>query len=78
MVDPGDRVVLGCVYLIPSEASDVDVYMWVRDSHADTLTQPLFEAVRDWLGSDWPFQSINYIRTEYYLPEPDEAAGARR
>jgi hypothetical protein len=77
MVDPDDRCVLGCVYFNPSTVTDVDVHMWVRDSHAETLTRPLYDTVRQWLSDAWPFENINWVRTGYYLPEGGTAPGER-
>jgi len=68
LVSPAEDKVLGCVYINPSKLADADVYMWVRDSmHFEGLTAHLFEAVDAWLKSSWPFDNLNYIRTEYYL-----------
>jgi hypothetical protein len=75
MVDPDDRSVLGCVYFNPSEVADVDVHMWVRDRHAEALTGPLYRAVARWLENEWPFETINYIRPDYYLPYADPSGG---
>jgi hypothetical protein len=72
MVNPEDTEVLGCVYINPPASDgdhDAEVYMWVRDEHHPTLTTTLFEAVADWLERDWPFHSVHYIRTGYFLPE---------
>jgi hypothetical protein len=68
MVDPADERVLGCVYLNPSASADADVHMWVRDSRAEALTKPLVDAVDAWLAASWPFETVNYVRTEYYQP----------
>ena len=68
MVDPAEKQVLGCLYINPSTTADADVHMWVRDSKADTLTEPLFEAVNEWLEQAWPFRTVNYVRPEYYQP----------
>jgi len=53
--------VIGCVYIYPSkkEAVDAEVHSWVRASDAD-LDPLLWRAVRTWLDSDWPFESIDY------------------
>ena len=49
------------VYLYPSRDTDDDAraLSWVRASHA-ALDLPLWRAVGDWLGSDWPFGSVEY------------------
>jgi hypothetical protein len=53
--------VIGCVYIYPSkkEAVDAEVQSWTRASDAD-LDPLLWRAVRTWLDSDWPFESIDY------------------
>ena len=68
MVDRAEERVLGCLYINPSTTADADVHMWVRDSQADALTEPLFKAVDEWLEQAWPFESVNYVRPEYYHP----------
>ena len=55
--------VLGCVYINPSEAPNIDavVYMWVRQNEYDKgLDAILFNAVRDWISSSWPFKNVDY------------------
>ena len=68
VLNPARDKVLGCLYINPSKTADADVYMWTRDSeHLTGLTAHLFEAVGGWLKSCWPFDSLNYVRTDYYL-----------
>jgi hypothetical protein len=55
--------VLGCVYIEPSETADSDavVVMWVRQTEYDKgLDETLFNTVRKWISSDWPFKKIEY------------------
>jgi RimJ/RimL family protein N-acetyltransferase len=55
--------VLGCLYINPARRTDADaqVRMWVRQSEYDKgLDAVLFQAVRDWLASAWPFASVAY------------------
>ncbi len=61
VLDPESHEVVGCVYIYPprSEGHDIDVRSWVRADRAD-LDKPLYEAVRDWLRDDWPFDSPDY------------------
>ena len=69
MVSPDESQVLGCVYINPTAAEDDDdalAYMWVRDEYQEQLTGVLFHAVDAWLRRDWPFNSVRYIRTQYY------------
>lgn len=72
--DQSQPAVLGCVYINPPVSSpaaggEAEVYMWVRDEYHPTLTTTLFERVDEWLKDTWPFETVRYIRTEYYLPE---------
>ena len=58
--DGGD--VVGCVYIypLPEDAADeVRVLSWVRASHAH-LDELLWRTVSDWIGSEWPFGSVEY------------------
>ena len=61
VLDPGDRSVIGCVYIYPAREGDEDavVLSWVRASHA-ALDIPLWRAVSEWLDSAWPFASVQY------------------
>lgn len=55
--------VLGCVYINPTESADVEasVYMWVRESEYDKgLDAILFQTVKDWIDSSWPFTAVSY------------------
>ena len=55
--------VLGCVYINPARTADADaeVRLWVRQSEYDQGLDPiLFQAVRDWIDSAWPFASVAY------------------
>jgi len=57
-----DRV-LGCVYINPTETdgADAQVYLWVRQGEYDKgLDAVLFEAVREWMDSSWPFKAVIY------------------
>jgi len=58
-----ERRVLGCVYIDPSETTDSDavVVMWVRQIEYDKgLDEILFNKVRNWISSDWPFKKVDY------------------
>ena len=63
VLDPGDRDLIGCVYIYPLRGSDdtASVRSWVRKSHAH-LDTPLWRAVTEWLESDWPFAAVQYAR----------------
>ena len=57
---PGERDVIGWVYIYPSRrADDARALSWVRASHAH-LDAPLWRVVTVWLASDWPFGSVKY------------------
>jgi hypothetical protein len=60
VLSPGGDVI-GCVYIYPSKKENVDaqVLSWVRASEAE-LDGPLWRAVSDWVGSDWPFERVQY------------------
>src|SRR3954454_12652358 len=61
VLDPGDRDVIGCVYIYPLRGTDgaASVLSWVRQSHAH-LDTPLWRAVTDWLEAAWPFPDVEY------------------
>ena len=59
--------VLGCVYINPTkrEGADALAYMWVRQSEYDKGLDPvLFETVKEWLESSWPFSAVHYYGRE--------------
>ena len=59
VLDRDSGEVIGCVYIYPRAAGGAEVRSWVRADRAE-LDVPLYEAVRDWLQSDWPFTAITY------------------
>ncbi|MEV5594282.1 N-acetyltransferase [Streptomyces sp. NPDC052496] len=61
-----DGEVIGCVYIYPVRdghggqgGGGAEVRSWVRADRAE-LDRPLYEAVRDWLAADWPFETVSY------------------
>ena len=65
-----ESVCLGCVYFEPSSKSDYDVVitMWVRGSElACGLDRRLFQAVKAWVASEWPFSNPAYPAREIPL-----------
>lgn len=55
--------ILGCMYIYPCfrAGHDVEIPMWVRESEADTgLDGHLYETVRQWIESSWPFSNPAY------------------
>jgi RimJ/RimL family protein N-acetyltransferase len=56
-----EKRLLGCVYIDPSDKADAEVAFWVRKDEMDTgLEKALDEAVREWISSEWPFESVLY------------------
>lgn len=63
VMDPNDRICLGCVYVYPSNRTphDAMIMLWVRGSEATTgLDEHLFEAVRHWISEIWSFKNPCY------------------
>lgn len=59
-----ELTVLGTVYIRPSwkEGYDAAVNMWVRTSEYHKGFDPiLFSTVKDWIESDWPFETPAYL-----------------
>jgi hypothetical protein len=55
--------VLGCLYINPVKSGQADarVHMWVRQSEYDKGLDPiLFQTVKAWIASDWPFETVSY------------------
>lgn len=61
MVEHDESRVLGCMYIYPTRKADydVEVTMWVRESHAE-LDEVLFNVVSHWIETDWPFNNPIY------------------
>jgi len=63
VVSLDETKILGCVYINPPETADSDavVVMWVRQTEYDKgLDEILFNGVRDWISSIWPFRMVSY------------------
>ena len=63
VVSLDETKILGCVYINPPETADSDavVVMWVRQTAYDKgLDKILFNSVRDWISSIWPFRRVSY------------------
>jgi hypothetical protein len=58
---PAEAIVIGCVYIYPSEDAtrDAVVRSWVRAADAD-LDAVLWREVSRWLEASWPFQRTDY------------------
>ncbi len=57
----GSGEIIGCAYVYPDESGsfDADVRSWVSADRA-ALDVVLYQAVSDWLRSDWPFVTVKY------------------
>ena len=58
-----ETTILGCVYINPPETtySDAIVVMWVRQTEYDKgLDEILFNHVKNWISSIWPFRRVSY------------------
>jgi len=58
---PNESICLGCAYIEPTELAgyDAEAICWARTSHTQ-LDQPLYEAFKSWLQTDWPFKAVVY------------------
>ena len=57
-----EAMCLGCLYIEPTalRGYDAEVHCWVRTSHAEALDAGLYQELRDWVASRWPFQAVAY------------------
>ena len=54
---------LGCVYINPVDSNEIDacVSLWVRESEYEQGLEPiLFDVVKNWIHSSWPFTHVDY------------------
>jgi hypothetical protein len=72
--DEEHAIVIGCVYIYPSERAGYDarVRSWVRAADAG-LDAHLHRAVADWLDAAWPFERVDYA----VRPNAEGRAAAR-
>jgi hypothetical protein len=62
--------VVGCLYINPTKKAgyDAEIYMWVRQSElANGLDAILFNTVKKWIESEWPFKNPAYPIREISL-----------
>ena len=61
VLEPGADVVIGCVYIYPTDAAGFDACCrsWVRADVAP-LDAVLYRVVRSWLAEAWPFERVDY------------------
>jgi hypothetical protein len=57
-----EAVCLGCLYIEPTtlRGHDAAIHCWIRTSHAEALDAHLYQELRDWIGSHWPFKAVAY------------------
>jgi hypothetical protein len=62
VMSPDEALCLGCLYINPTtlRGYDAEVFCWIRDSHAEALDGRLYDALRGWIASRWPFQAVAY------------------
>jgi hypothetical protein len=76
VVSLDETKVLGCLYINPPQKysdnpefveywkrtdSDAIIYMWVRQTEYDKgLDKILFNTVKDWISTVWPFKKVGY------------------
>ena len=63
VMNPTESQCIGCVYINPTRKQGYDavVYLWVRDSEFEKGLDPiLFDAVKEWVANEWPFQKVAY------------------
>lgn len=63
VMNPAESQCLGCVYINPARKKgyDVQIYLWVRKSEFDKgLDRILFQAVKEWVRQNWPFDNPAY------------------
>ena len=63
VVRPDEAVVLGCVYILPTQKCgyDAETYLWARQGElAGGLEDRLHAATRDWVASHWPFTKVAF------------------
>lgn len=64
--------VIGCLYIFPAQRGDFDaeINMWVRTSVLDLgYDSILYNTVRQWIKTDWPFDKVAYPLREISLDE---------
>jgi len=86
VLTPNQARCIGCVYIGPSKLDNYDaqVTLWVtKETLAKGQDARLFEAVRDWLASSWPFEQVIFPGRDmpwadfYVLLEEQERSNRR-
>ncbi len=63
VMSPDETRCLGCIYIYPTTKFDYDaqICMWVRQSEVPKgLDKHLFETVKEWIKTTWPFNNVAY------------------
>lgn len=63
VVNLDESFVLGCLYIKPSQdkSLDAEALMWVTEREYNKgLDAVLFQTVREWIDSRWPFKKVAY------------------
>ena len=63
VVSLSEEIVKGCVYIEPTRKTgyDAEIYLWARQSELDDgLEDRLYDAVRRWVGKEWPFERVAF------------------
>jgi hypothetical protein len=72
LLDGGETVLLGCVYIDPPEkaGADAEVSWWVVDDRVGTdLAEALDLFVPRWIAKAWPFERARFVGAEIGWPE---------
>lgn len=53
---------LGCLYINPTDlpGHDAEAFCWIRASHAAALDAKLYDVLRAWIETAWPFKAVAY------------------
>lgn len=63
VVSLSEETVKGCVYIEPTRKRgfDAEIFLWARQSElANGLEDRLYDAVREWVTEEWPFENPAY------------------
>ena len=57
-----ETLCLGCLYIVPTlrPGYDAEAFCWIRASHAEALDAKLYDTLRAWIDTDWPFKAVAY------------------
>ncbi|MFT4047092.1 MAG: hypothetical protein QM661_10425 [Solimonas sp.] len=81
VVHPSEAVVLGCVYILPTQkrGHDAAIYLWARQSElVHGLEERLYATTREWVATCWPFAAVAYPGRSIPLAQWQELENVRR